>query len=229
MKPIYSFIAIFFLLTGLSADVIFLKNGGRLEGIVKDEGDKVHITLPYGTMVIPKTQIQEIVMSITALDQYRQKMALIDPKDPESIYRLAIWCKENRLSNQYRKALEQVLHLNPNHEEARKELGYERHEGRWITHDEAMAIKGYIKYKGEWITQGQYQINLVEELKKAFQEERALRQEMESRLKIMEHQIASLERELEKAAQKLEEVAREASKPRYIIYRKYYPPWDSND
>jgi len=41
--------------------------------------------------------------------------------------------------------------LDPDHEGARKLLGYEKVHGKWMTADEAMEAKGLIKYDGRWL------------------------------------------------------------------------------
>jgi hypothetical protein len=220
------------LLHPLWADTIILKNGNRLEGIVKKQGDHVHITLPYGTLVIPRDQIKSIILGMTALDQYNQKIFLLDPKDVDARYDLAMWCKENGLYTQFKKELEMVLIISPDHEKARQALGYERHQGRWVTQDEAMAIQGYIQHKGQWMHPNKYYAIVVEEFKKELEEERYARKVLQQKLEEnlaqqmaqfqerLQERLLAIEKDIIKMNAQLDQLAREVSRPRYIYVKK---------
>ena len=46
--------------------------------------------------------------------------------------------------------LEAAILLDPNHEEARRALGYRRDDGEWVLADELMTARGFVRYKGRW-------------------------------------------------------------------------------
>ena len=96
--------------------------------------------------------------------------------DLEGHYQLAIWCKEKKLPTQADREFETVLKINPDHEDARKELGYVvKYEGKWMTEDEAKIAQGYVKYKGMWFKKEDYEVRKKndeedERIKKAYSE-----------------------------------------------------------
>jgi hypothetical protein len=207
----------------LEADLIILKNGGRIEGKATLKDDQVHIALPNGNMVLSRNAIEKIVWAVTPNEVYQQMRAMIDPNDAEGYYQLALWCLEHKLNSQSREVLLSAIGANPDHEKARKNLGYERHEGRWITNEEAMVLKGYVKYQGQWMTPTQREELQLSELQKQFAEERRLRQDAEQRLSQAERRIAALEQDISRLLSRVQQLADEVAKPRYVIINKRYP------
>jgi hypothetical protein len=206
------------------ADLILLKNGGKIEGKVTTiKDDLIMITLPNGSMTLPRGEVKQIIRGVTNVELYQQLKVAIDPNDAEGYYQLGLWCWEHKLPQYHKESLTAAITINPDHEKARKALGYERHEGRWITNDELMALKGYILHQGKWVTQSQYQQIFVEEFQKQLAEERRVRQDAEQRLVQAELRIRSLESELSRLSGMVQRLSEEVSKPRYIIVRKPWP------
>lgn len=77
------------------------------------------------------------------------------PDTPEGQYALAEWCRDNFLSAARKKHLERVIELDPNHEAARRALGYtwRKEEQRWVTQEQIMEERGYVRYgpEGRWM------------------------------------------------------------------------------
>lgn len=210
------------LLTTIEADVVILKNGGKLRGIVKKQTkNKVIITLPYGTLIVEKRLIKKIIRSITPLDIYNEKSSQLKNEDLEGHYNLALWCKENGLYIQHKKELEHIIRLDSTHEKARKALGYQYINGRWVSYEEAMKIKGYVEHKGKWITREEFYRKSLQEIKKQLKEEKYYRIALEEKLKAARTKIYSLEKELHTLIGRVKEIAKKCNQPRYI-YRRIY-------
>ena len=57
---------------------------------------------------------------------------------------------ERQLREQREIHLERIIELQPDHEQARSVLGYQRKDGKWITRDELMVKRGYVKGPRGW-------------------------------------------------------------------------------
>ena len=79
----------------------------------------------------------------------------------EDQWKLAEWCREKSLLKQRNYHLERVVHLDPDHEEARRALGFMRRNGRWTTRDDQYRRRGYVHFEGAWRTL--QEIQLIEE------------------------------------------------------------------
>ena len=82
--------------------------------------------------------------------------------DPESLMELARWAGENELRTDYKRLLNKVIGLDPDHEEARQALGYVRHDGDWMLRakrdlmvkkqrEAAFEAQGLTKVQGVWV------------------------------------------------------------------------------
>jgi tetratricopeptide (TPR) repeat protein len=148
------------------ADTIYLANGGKLEGtIIKEEPDKVTIKTKYGTQTIDRMDIDRVDASKSERELYEEKKAQIEDNDAEGFYRLGLWCKENGLEQQAEAEMERVLEIDPDHDGARAELGYQKYEGEWLTEDEVMEKKGFRKWQGEWVESQEYDRRMKEKIR----------------------------------------------------------------
>ncbi len=86
-----------------------------------------------------------------ALSEYREKVTALEKGDVPGHYLLGLWCKQQGLGVEARLQFDKVISLEPDHRGARRELGYERQEGGWLTRDEAMRAKGLVRYEGDWM------------------------------------------------------------------------------
>ncbi|MBI4565607.1 MAG: hypothetical protein HY716_13010 [Planctomycetes bacterium] len=134
------------------ADEVKLRTGGSIVGIAREEGDRVVVELPIGTIAVPRSDVIEIIPGRTLLHAYEEKFAEIqDRRDPEAFYRLAQWAKTNGISRHVEPLLQHVLSLDPDHEGAREDLGFVRDDGRWLTRSEYLKEQGYVEFRGTWM------------------------------------------------------------------------------
>lgn len=148
-------------MSGASADVIHLKSGGELRGELVEsplaEGDESSPPLEIMTLAGSRVSVaREAVLYVARrsmqFEQYVSRARQI-PHTVEAHLALAEWCRDNYLGEERKEQLELLLELDPDHEEARRILGYTLEDGKWMTREEIMTSRGYIKYKGRWVTQ----------------------------------------------------------------------------
>lgn len=136
------------------AEVFVLKSGGRVEGEqlnpkrVRGEaydvrtGDGVRLTLA-------EANVQRVIVKTDLDKQYEELLPTLKNTVADQ-WTMAEWCREAGLNEPRLRHLKAVIELQPNHEEARKALGYRRYGTRWLTPDEHMAHLGYQRFKGAW-------------------------------------------------------------------------------
>ncbi|MCK6474779.1 MAG: hypothetical protein L6R28_23920 [Planctomycetes bacterium] len=146
----------------VSADIVVLKNGKRLEGRVEEAGDSVVIHLRHGSVKIRRDRIESIVKKKTALDEFHEKAEALEaraaaekldgPARAELWFELAAWALEQDLPRSRLDALQQTIAADSDHAQAREALGYVRHDGRWVTGAERHRAMGLVQYEGQWVT-----------------------------------------------------------------------------
>lgn len=193
----------------LWGDVVHLKNGGTVEGIVTEEGEFYSVETAFGITRIRKAEVAEVLWEKSALAEYRERASALRPGDAEGWNALARWAQRQGLTSQAEQALRNVLDADPDNARAREALGYVRHEGRWVTRDEQMEAKGWVQDEGKWISPEAAQLKRALAEKEALEAE-ARRAEAEARSE--EARAREAEASAEKAARLAEaEAARAAT------------------
>lgn len=137
----------------VAADIILLTNGKTLEGTLEELGNgKVRVRLAYGSLSFSQDQIATVHPARTFEEIVDETLADLDPGDAEGRYRLARQAHAEQSHTLYRRLLEEVVAIHPNHEPARRELGYFPHEGDWVTEEQLHALRGEVSFRGEWMT-----------------------------------------------------------------------------
>jgi hypothetical protein len=136
------------------AEVFILKSGGRIEAEHlnpnRERGQPYYIRTESGVrLALADSAVARVIVKSELDKQYEALAAKLD-NTVDGHWNLAEWCKEIGLPDQRKKHLQAVIALDPNHEDARKALGYQRFGSRWLTQDEHMQSMGYVKYKGAW-------------------------------------------------------------------------------
>ncbi len=148
--------AIFAYATGGSAraDVFLLTTGGRVEGTLANPDEtpreKYVIQTAGGQVTLARSQVEQWLRPRPAEVQYERIHATY-PDTPEGQWKLATWCQEQGLISQRKTHLERVVELDPEHAEARRALGYNKVNGRWITQEDLMKSRGFLRYRGRWL------------------------------------------------------------------------------
>ena len=149
--------------TEILADVIHLKDGRKIEGVIVSKDSKtVTIKTRFGQVEFDMSEVEKIEEKKTEEQLYEEMVKNTNAKDAAQMMKLVQWCYDNQLSSKAKKHLKEIISLDSNHAEARKLLGYVRYEGRWVTAKEKKKYEkeadrkkkedaGLVEYNGEWI------------------------------------------------------------------------------
>jgi hypothetical protein len=182
-----------------SADEVILRNGSVFSGIVREEGDKVVLEIDCGTMTFRRSEVREIRRMEDPLKELDRKAPGV--RDAAGYYDLGSWAKGKGLSTRANELFRKAIDLDPDHEGARRALGYQKFEGRWLTEDETMAAQGYVKHEGRWLKRETVEL-LIEQANQARIE--ADRQATAERIARMQRDV-----EMEKLAVEREKIERD--------------------
>jgi hypothetical protein len=161
-----------------AADELVLRNGSVLHGSVHEEGDRVVVRMDVGTMSFKKVDVREIRRTGDALKEFEAKSAAATTaKDCVDV---AVWAKDRGLQNRANEMYEKALLLEPDHEVARRALGWEKHEGRWLKGDDLMVARGFVKHNGAWIHAELLDRELARQAEERMQNERVKAAERQS-------------------------------------------------
>ncbi|GEM_PF-4796801 len=208
-----------------SADTVRLKTGGTIDGIVAEDGNDYVIEVPFGTMRVGKELVDSVEKKDTPFADHKRQAAALADDDAEGWTKLARWAQRNDLPTLAEEDFARAIEGNPDHEAARKALGHEKIDGKWLTHDEAMAARGMIRMDGKWVSKE------AADLMKALAEAKALEAEAREAEARAREEEARAERESQRAEQETrlaslreQEAQRRASRRRsyYDDYGTYY-------
>jgi hypothetical protein len=147
----------------LAADEVFLKGGGRLEGIVVEQDAKsVVIEMGPGRVTVPRSRVERIVAGSASLTTYRERASRLAAADTEGWVALALWAQGSGLATQAQEAFEHVVDLDPGNAAAQRALDRELVEGRWLPRDEAMRARGLVEFEGRWVSREERENALAE-------------------------------------------------------------------
>lgn len=136
-----------------SAEVFVLKSGGRIEGqplSARERGQPITVSTQAGVrLALPDASVERVIIKTDLDKQYEARRPTLKNTVADQ-WQMAEWCKDAGLSDERLRHLRTVVELDPNHEEARKALGYRRVGSRWLTQEEHMEQLGYSRYKGAW-------------------------------------------------------------------------------
>ncbi len=130
-----------------------------------------------------------------------------DPKDAGNLYDLGLWAKANGLAADAFVLFQAAVVAAPDHEHARRALGYVRYQGAWMTEREVRIVMGLVEFEGEWVTPAvkeavltartlEKERKLLEEVRRRLEEERALaRAEFDRQKAVLDARRADLARE----------------------------------
>jgi hypothetical protein len=136
-----------------SADVLHLRTGGRLEGvIVRETASSITLDVGMGEVSLPKSSVIRVERRDSALSEYRARLRSIQQGDVDALARLAHFAGENGLRNESRLMWARVLSLEPGNVEAHLALGHVLVGGTYMDEAEANRAQGLIQFEGRWMT-----------------------------------------------------------------------------
>ena len=136
------------------AEIFELSSGGQITGdlLNPDETPRTKYVIRFLAgikITLERSQVGKVTRQRPAQEEYQQ----IKPQFPDTVakqWELSEWCRENHLTDARKEHLQRVIELEPEHELARRALGYSKYEGRWMTQQQRMEELGYVRYKGRW-------------------------------------------------------------------------------
>ena len=135
------------------ADRVYLTNGRVLDGQARElPNGMIEVQLSYGTLALPATRVKRIVEAETLVEVVHETLDRLDKDDAEGRYRLARALDskgENTLAQHF---YQQVLEIDPDHEGARRKLGYQRLGDDWLSDEEVHRRRGEVRFRGEWVS-----------------------------------------------------------------------------
>ncbi len=139
---------------GARSEVFELKKGGSVAGELVDrneQGEYLVRTAEGALITFSKKQVRRVEHQKKNQLDYEKRSRLM-PDTLESHRKLVQWCKQAQLSKQAEHHRRRILELDPEDEKARESLGYQKHQGRWLTRDEIMAERGLRYYDSAYRT-----------------------------------------------------------------------------
>lgn len=158
--------------TGVS---IVLTNGSKVDGIFQSEADGVvWVEVDGGEAGIDRSTIARMAASKTPDIEFKERGEGLAQDDAKGWWELAQWAETKELFAAARSAARKAIKIDPDHHEARKYLGYEKVDGRWLQGDDVHRARGLVPFEGQWVMPEE-----VAELKKA-REEKAKQEKLDS-------------------------------------------------
>lgn len=163
--------------TSAFADTVVLDDGGTVEGVVVESGNRVTVHMDVGSIEIDAQDVVEIRRAPNQLSEFRSRNARLRSEDIAGRMSLASWCKRRGLQSRARVLYREVLGINPNHPGARQALGHRKVAGEWLTRHQQREAAGEVFHLGEWVSAEEAEkrdaeIDSLREKRKARQTER---------------------------------------------------------
>ncbi len=150
------------------ADRVILNDGRVWEGRILSRDDtSIVIQTIGGPITLRQNDIQRIEPGKLPQDIYRERADALARDDLSGHFLLGLWCEKQGLRKEAHDHLSDVIGLDPDHEGARKALGYQRHDGKWMTEAEINQARGLILYQGRWLTPEDAAAQQAEEQRRA--------------------------------------------------------------
>ncbi len=175
IRTLWSVLLIVVLFGGTAiADVLYLKKGGRLEGVLVGEtATSLTIDVGVGRISLPRSAVQKVERKESALSEYRTRLAAIEPGDVQAFAELARYAAGNGLRTEARLMWARVVSLDPNNVEGHLYLGHVLVAGRYMEADEDQRAQGMVRFDGRWMTPGE-QDSLLRERERRVADDRRL-------------------------------------------------------
>jgi hypothetical protein len=135
------------------ADQVFLKNGGKLSGVIVERTkDAIVMEVAPGRVTLPMSRVDRVVEGTSGLALYRERVAGLSASDAAGWLALAQWAADQGLQTQAGEAFERVLATDPGNAPAHRALGHVQYGGRWMSREDSFRAQGLVEYEGRWMT-----------------------------------------------------------------------------
>ncbi|MHC4597999.1 MAG: HEAT repeat domain-containing protein [Planctomycetota bacterium] len=154
----------FLLSAACLADEIVLKDGRKLYGEVRKEGDHTVVVDAQGNSVVLKDEVSEIKTTAQMQEEYKNILERYGDAPPE--FQMGCWCWKRGLFEQARGHFRKVVEKDPENRGARWALGHLKVRGIWVEQGVWTRLPGKKKAWVRWIPgvkKGKLQVRVGEE------------------------------------------------------------------
>ena len=156
------FWALLLLSGSLSADILHMRDGRRIEGqIVEETALKVRIKTGFGVLEFKPAEIESIERKKSKLQEFEERWEAATNAD--NFFALGEWAQAKRMRKQAKRAMRRAVALDPQHKGANIALGLVEYRGEWMRpevrdermardHEKQMRERGLVLYKQRWVT-----------------------------------------------------------------------------
>jgi len=135
-------------------DQFVLETGGRIEGDLLNPDQQpretfVVRTAAGGQVTLQAGQVRQWVPQSPEQKRYEALLPRM-PQTAEGNWTMAQWCQKQGLMEQADFHMQEVLRLDPDHEPARRALGFGRVGDQWVQPDQWMRDRGFVRHQGAW-------------------------------------------------------------------------------
>lgn len=135
----------------IAADIVHLRGGRVLEGLVIEFPDSVEIEGRHGSVTVTRSQIERIERKPVPWIEYENRRLGLKKEDAEGHYQLGRYCKENGLRDEAQLEFNTAIAADPEHAGARAALGFKHVGNHWLTDDEVKRELGFVQVDGVWL------------------------------------------------------------------------------
>ncbi len=140
----------------VAGDVIFLRNGQQLEGeVLPLANGKVRVRLASGSLTLAEHQIAEVRDARTPQEIASDTLEALDADgsaEADRVVELAHWAEEQQAFTLARRLYREALRRDPDQRVARRALGFQHHEGQWLTEEEFRTARNEVSFRGRWVS-----------------------------------------------------------------------------
>lgn len=149
-----------------AADVVHLKTGRSIEGTTSPGAKKgtLEVRKADGSVVVvSEADVVRVEKKENPASEIERRLKALPPGEIEPLLDLLAWAREKSLHREAKGIARRVLEIDPNHEAARKELGYVVYENKWILESELKKKKGLVRFRDEWMETAERDRRLLQE------------------------------------------------------------------
>jgi len=141
------------------ADIVRLSGQGEIRGkVLKNDDSVVVVETPSGAVIeIDPASVLFVTKRPEIVESYETR-AKMTPMNVKAQWDLAEWCRRNRLKDQRKQHLQNVVVIEPDHKKARGALNHVQHKGQWVPRHQSMIDKGFVKHRGRYITRQELEL-----------------------------------------------------------------------
>lgn len=138
------------------ADILELKDGRLIEGMVVEDGKELVVLSRFGPSSFKANEVAKRIRAKPVDQQIREHLAKLSKDDTKNHALLAQWLKKIGREGEAISLAEAVLKQDPESQVAHTVLDHVRFKGRWMTEDAKQKAKGLERHGDKWYTPAEW-------------------------------------------------------------------------